>query len=256
MTSRAIHVEIGHHLAIVTLDCVSSEGGINERTAWELRDACARIAREDDIWVVVLTGKDDTFCRGTDVSALRASDSVLTSIRSLKVADSVAALEKPVIVALNGDALDQGLELALACDIRVASTEAVFGLTQVKQGLMPWDGGTQRLPRLIGGGRATELILTSRTITAQQALDIGLVNQVVESGKVAHRAREIASAIAQHGPIAATYLKEAVLKGLDMTLEQGLRLEADLNFILQSTSDRAEGIRSFLERRKPEYQGE
>ena len=179
MTSRAVHVEINQNVAIVILDCASSGGTVNEQIAWELRDTCARIAQDDNAWVVVLTGKGDSFCRGADLSALQVSDNLLASLRSLKVADSVAAIEKPVIAALNGDALDQGLELALVCDIRIASSEAVFGLTQVKHGFMPWDGGTQRLPRLIGQGRAMEMILSSRTLTAQQALDVGLGSRSV-----------------------------------------------------------------------------
>ena len=158
--------------------------------------------------------------------------------------------------ALNGDALGQGLELALACDIRVASETSRFGLTQVEEGSLPWDGGTQRLPRLVGRGSALEMILTSRILTAKEAMDIGLVNEIAAHDQVPVRAQQIAATIACHGPIATRYLKEAVTQGMDMTLEQGLRLEADLNITLQSTSDRAEGIRSFLDRRTPEYTGE
>ena len=172
------------------------------------------------------------------------------------MASAVADIEKPVIAAINGDATDQGLELALACDIRVASERARFGLTQVETGLVPTDGGTQRLPRLIGRARALEMILTSRLIDAAEAKHIGLVSDIVAPSEVLARAQEIASAIAKHGPIASRYLKEAVLQGLDMTLSQGLRLEADLSFLLQSTADRAEGIDSFLERREPDYKGE
>ena len=131
-----------------------------------------------------------------------------------------------------------------------------MGLTQVGDGAMPWDGGTQRLPRLVGRTRAMEMVLTSRLVDAREALEIGLVNQVVEPDRVLRRSLDVASTIAGQGPIAARYLKEAVLKGLDMTLEQGLRLEADLSFLLQSTTDRAEGIQSFLEKRKPEYKGD
>jgi enoyl-CoA hydratase/carnithine racemase len=121
---------------------------------------------------------------------------------------------------------------------------------------MPWDGGTQRLPRLIGRGRATELLLTGRLIDASEALEAGLVSAIAPRGQVTERAQQIASIIASHGPIAARYLKEAVASGLDTSLPQALRLEADLNFILQTTSDRAEGIDSFLERRPPRYTGE
>ena len=256
MLSENVHIEIGDRIATITLDRAASGNAVDHRTAPELRDACEHVDREDGVWVVIVTGAGDAFCRGTEGSELEGSSDELETLRSLKVAESAAAIQKPVIAALNGDAIDQGLEIALACDIRIASPSATLGLTQVKHGLMPWDGGTQRLPRLIGVSRAMELVLTSRIVDASEALEMGLVSQVVEAGLVRQRANEIARTIAGHGPIAARYLKEAMLKGLDMTLEQGLRLEADLNFILQGTADRTEGICSFLERRKPQYRGE
>jgi enoyl-CoA hydratase len=257
-----IIVQVKGHIATVTL----AGSAISERIAFELRDVCDQVDQDDAVWVAVITGKDEAFCLGSRhahgsaplTTGLNAptADALLQAMRSLRVAGRVAAVQKPIIAALNGDAIDQGLELALACDIRIASSQARLGLTQVKDGLLPWEGGTQRLPRLIGRGRAMEMLLTSRVVSAHEALEMGLVNQVVEPGKALERAMEMASAIASYGPIAARYLKEAVLKGMDLTLEQGLRLEADLNFILQSTADRAEGIRSFLERRKPQYKGE
>lgn len=252
MAFQTIRLEIENRIATLTLTRASSGNAIDERLAFELRDACEQLRQDDDVWVVVLTGEGDAFCRGSDPSTLTDQNgNILDKLRALKVSESVAAIEKPIIAALNGDAIDQGLELALACDMRIASEKASFGLTHVEHGLMPWDGGTQRLPRLIGRGAATEMILTSRIVDAQEALDIGLVNDMVEPSRVLQQAQQTASTIAGHGPIATRYLKELVLKGLDMTLEQGLRLEADLNFILQSTSDRAEGIGSFLERRGP-----
>ncbi len=258
MPFQTIQLEIENRIATLTLTRASSGNAIDERFASELRDACGQLRQDDDVWVVVLTGEGDAFCSGTDSSTLTDQNgSILDKLRALKVSESVAAIEKPVIAAINGDAIDQGLELALACDMRIASEQANFGLTHVEHGLIPWDGGTQRLPRLIGRGAATEMILTSRIVDAQEALDIGLVNDVVEPNHVLQQAQETASTIAGHGPIATRYLKELVLKGLDMTLEQGLRLEADLNFILQSTSDRVEGIGSFLERRgSPQFRGE
>ena len=251
-----ILVETGQRVATVTLDRASTGNLIDERMAVELAEAFGRLDRDEDVWVVVLAAKGDTFCRGTDPGALGAFGGLVEALCSLRVSGPVAALQKPVIAAINGDALGQGMELAMACDIRISSSGARFGLTQVEDGMMPWDGGTQRLPRLVGRGRALEMILNSRRVAAQEALDMGLISQVVEPGIVLERSQELAAIVAGHGPIAARYLKEAVVKGLDMTLEQGLRLEADLNLILQSTSDRAEGIRSFLDRRDPEYRGE
>ena len=255
MSFETISLEIDGRVATVTLDRASSGNLIDERMAVELRDVCDRVRSDEGLWVLVLTGSGDAFSRGSDPALLRPVAST-GALHAPTPAGSIAAIEKPVIAALNGDAIDQGLELALACDIRVASSDAGFGLTQVKNGVMPWDGGTQRLPRLVGRGRAMDMILTSRRVGAGEALEMGLVNQVVEPGDVLRAAHETASTIASHGPVAARYLKEAVLLGLDGSLDHGLRLEADLNVILQSTGDRAEGISSFLKRRAPEYRGE
>ena len=255
MPFETILVEKEGRLATLTLDRASTGNAVNQRMAVELADACEQLDQDDDIWVVVITGIGDAFCLGADPSVIQMAQAGAESLLSLRVAGCVAAIEKPVIASLNGDAIGQGLELALACDMRVASSQARFGLTQVNDGLMPWDGGTQRLPRLVGLGRAMEMILTSRMVDAGEALEMGLVNEAAEPGQVMQRVQETASTIAGQGPIAARYIKEAVLKGQDMTLEQGLRLEADLNIILQSTADRAEGIRSFLEKRSPQYRG-
>ncbi len=249
MPSEVVRVQIENRVATVAVGAAKAPA---ERRTVELRSACERLRQDDAVWVVVLTGQAEIFFEGPELSP-GATQAALPIAR---MASAVADIEKPVIAAINGDATDQGLELALACDIRVASDRARFGLTQVEAGLTPRDGGTQRLPRLIGRARALEMILTSRLVDAAEAKQIGLVSEVVAPSHVLPRAQEIASAIAKHGPIASRFLKEAVLQGLDMTLSQGLRLEADLSFLLQSTADRTEGIDSFLERREPEYKGE
>jgi len=256
MPAQLVRMYVDRQIATVTLDRVAAGNAINERMASELREACEQVAQNDEIRAVIITGEGDTFCTGTDLPSEKTSSDLGDAFRSRRVSGAIAAIEKPVIAAINGDAIDQGLELALACDIRIASSRSTFALTHLRRGLIPWDGGTQRLPRLIGHGRAMEMILTCRSADAQEALDIGMVTQVVPPERVLDCAREVASTIAGHGPVAARYLKEALLKGLDMTVDQGLRLEADLNIILQSTADRAEGIRSFLERRTPKHRGE
>ena len=244
---RTVTLAIEEHVATVTLDRPASGNSVNELMASELRETCESVDADPDVRVVLLTGRGDAFCLGTDGPG---------PVDDLRAADAVAAVRKPVISVLNGDAVDQGLEIALACDIRVASTCARLGLTHLARGAIPWDGGTQRLPRLVGIGRAMDMLLTSRLLDAGEALEAGLVNELAEAADLRTRARALAGTVTGQGPIAARYLKEALLKGADMTLEQGLRLEADLNIILQSTADRAEGIRSFLERRPPVYRNE
>jgi enoyl-CoA hydratase len=244
------------HLAVITLNRGDNRNEIDTAMSFDLADACSSAQQDDDVWAVVITGDGDVFCGGTDAGKLAEALEDASVLDGLRVSEAVASIEKPVVAALNGDAIDQGLEIALACDLRIASGDGSFGLTHLAKGLIPWDGGTQRLPRLIGRSRATEMILSSRVVSAQEAVEIGLVNSAVEPDEVLSRATEIATTIAGHGPAAIRYVKEAVLKGLDMTLAQGMRLEADLSFILQSTSDRAEGLASFLERRPPTYRGE
>ena len=149
----------------------------------------------------------------------------------------------------------QGLELALICDIRIASHKAQLGFPQVGVGLIPTDGGTQRLPRIVGKAKALELILTAETISAEEALEIGLVNKVATGENLASEVEAMAKTIAGKGPIALRFAKEAVNKGLNLTLEQGLHLEADLYFILHTTADRTEGIKAFLQKRPPQFKG-
>ena len=232
---------------------------MNQGLASELREVCRTIQEQEDVRVVILTGSGASFSIGRESPpAESAGDTAaerLEWLHRLQAASSIAAIQVPVLVAINGDALDHGLELALAGDIRIASSQAVFGLTGLASGSFPWDGGTQRLPRLVGLAWARDMIFTSRVIDATQALTLGLVNAVVESDRLMAEAIALAEQIAAGGPIAARYAKEAVSEGMDLTLDQGLRLETDLNVLLQSTTDRAEGLKSFLDRRAPRYSG-
>jgi enoyl-CoA hydratase/carnithine racemase len=164
-------------------------------------------------------------------------------------------LPQPVVCAINGDATGAGLELALACDVRIAAEGANFSVPEISLGLLPLAGGTQRLPRLIGRGKALEMILTGDPIDAQEALRIGLVSAVVLHDYLLSEAEAIASRIAARGPLAVRYAKEAIARGFEMPLEQALRFETDLTIILQTTEDRAEGVRAFLEKRKAEFKG-
>ena len=241
-------------VATVTLAKGETGNRIDVALAAELREVCRFVRDTEDIHLLVLSGSGGVFSVGRETDHEEAATG-LDWLAQLQVASSVAALPIPVVVAVNGDAIDHGLELALAGDLRVAASNARFGLTDISRGLLPWDGGTQRLPRLVGQAWSRDLILTSRIVDAQQALALGLVNRVVEADKLMAEVRQLANSILAGGPIAARYAKEAVGNGMDVSLGQGLGLEADLNIILQSTSDRAEGIQSFLQRREPKFTG-
>ncbi len=162
---------------------------------------------------------------------------------------------QPIIAAIRGVALGGGLELALACDIRIAGDDALLGLTEVNLAIIPGGGGTQRLPRLIGRGKALEMILTGARISAAEALRLGIVEHVVPVGDVMTSAMALARELAGKAPLALRYAKEAVVKGLEIPLAEGIRLEGDLSTLLRTTEDRLEGARAFLEKRKPSWKG-
>jgi enoyl-CoA hydratase/carnithine racemase len=243
MSYSTIIYTIKDHVATITLNRPRAGNRLSLEMAQELDDACRRINQDDAIYVAIVTGAGDrTFCKGSqpEKTAYRA-------------ASAIAAIEKPVIAAINGDALGPGLELALSSDIRLSSDKARFGFPGLARGLIPSDGGSQRLPRVVGRGKALEMILSAETITAGEALEIGLVSKIVPGRELVAEAEALAKNIAAKGPIALRFIKEAVNKGLDLTLEQGLHLEADLYFLLHTTEDRTEGIRAFLEKRTPKF---
>jgi enoyl-CoA hydratase/carnithine racemase len=247
------------HIARITLKRYSAGNVITLQMGQELEDACREANRDDDVHVVVISGAGDVFCTGSELERSFQTRTKRPTPEEMgtqyNVASAVAAIDKPVITALNGDALGQGLELALACDIRYAVTTARLGFPNVALGILPMDGGTQRLPRIIGKGKALELIMSAETISATEAEQIGLVSKVVAPSALATEIDALAKSIAGKAPISLRYIKEAVNKGLDLTLEQGLRLEADLYFLLHTTADRTEGIKAFLAKHPPEFKG-
>ena len=264
MSKKAVIYSEQTHVALITLNRSRNGNVIDSSLAQELHEVCNEINLNDDIYVAVITGAGEKdFCAGSELEHLvQSGNTVVAAVSKLKdsalryeVASTVSGVEKPVIAAVNGDALGQGLELALSCDVRIASETAKLGFPYVSAGLMPMDGGTQRLPRLIGKGKAMELILSGDIIDATEALNIGLVSQVVPQKDVLVTAMAFAQNAATKAPIALRYVKEAVNKGMDLTLEQGIRLEADLYFLIHTTADRTEGIRAFQEKRKPQFKG-
>ena len=198
-----VSVEVADGTATVYLDRPDAGNRVNERLAAGIRDVFSSLEHDERARVVVVTGRGEAFCLGTEPPADEPDFS--RSADRFRVSSRIAACAKPVIAALNGDAIDQGLEMALACDFRLASEDARLGLTQVDAGLLPWDGGTQRLPRLIGQGRAMEMVLTSRVVGALEAMEMGLVDSVVGRGDVvtggAEAGRDHRVARAHCGPV-------------------------------------------------------
>jgi enoyl-CoA hydratase len=227
------------------------ESSIGAAENAELHEICATINGDEDVWVALLKAENDFFSNSIDVQSYYGDD-----VPADGPAAAVGKINRPVIAAINGDCCGEGLEIALACDLRIAVENAHFCLNQIHHGRIPSDGGTQRLTRLVGKGKAMEMVLTGNSISAVEALEYGMINQIVKPQDLGSAANTLANTLATKAPLAVRYCKEAVYKGLDVTLEQGLRLEADLYFLLHTTSDRTEGVQSFLQKRKPEYKGQ
>jgi enoyl-CoA hydratase/carnithine racemase len=256
---QAISYAVTEHVATVTLNRPDVHNAMNEAMRRDLTRCFETIAVGEDVKVVVVTGAGErAFSAGADI---REFVEPLVPVRfreqrrRLDFRQAMDRCWQPIIAAVNGFALGGGLELALACDIRIAAVGATLGLTEVNLAIIPGGGGTQRLPRLIGRGKALELILTGARIPADEALRIGLVERVVPSGEALKAATELARTMAAKAPVALRYAKEAVVKGLELPLVDGLRLEGDLSTLLRTTEDRLEGAKAFLEKRAPRWTG-
>ena len=244
------------HVLVVDLSTPVNTPEKMARLSDEFSDLQAEVIRDDEIRVILLTGtKENSLALFEDWAGSASRSDRKEAPPPGSIAEPISKIDRPVIAAINGDAIGQGLELALACDLRIAQETSHFGLPFIQAGLIPGDGGTQRLSRLVGRAKALEMILTGKIIDAQEAWRIGLVNQFVPPFKLLETAGGIAREMASRGPFALRYAKEAVHQGMDLTLGQGLRLEADLYFLLHTTQDRTEGIRAFREKRVPHFRG-
>jgi enoyl-CoA hydratase len=231
---------------------------LNDATIAELGIAIDQIRVDDSIGGAILTGAGRAFAAGADVSELSNQTPVLAKARARAGQDVFRRFEtspKPIIAAVNGFALGGGCELAMACHIRLASDAAKFGQPESKLGLLPGYGGTQRLARLVGKGRANQLLLTGEMIDAAEAYRIGLVNKVVAADALMNEARTMMKTILANGPLAVALCIEAIDRGLQMSLEEGLILEANHFGLLATTDDMREGTRAFLEKRAPAFKG-
>lgn len=252
MNQPGITFKAENGVGLITLRGLSPVNGANGPLAVELAALAEDLALDSAVRAVVITGLGSASPSGNE---LDRPDGVEQSL-DLSLAGAVAGLDRPTIAVLDGLVSGQGLELALACDLRLASENTQLALDQLARGQMPADGGSQRLPRLIGPGRALDMLLTGRAVPADQALDWGLVNRIAPRAELLDEALALARKMAGAAFAAVRHVREAVLKGLDLTTEQGLRLEADLYFLLHTTDDRREGIEAFTQKRKPVFKGE
>ena len=259
MTYATILYEAADGIVTITLNRPEVHNAMNERMRQELTRCFGDLATSDAARVVVVTGAGErAFSAGADIREFVELQVPVRFRETRKRVDFRQAMDRcpqPIIGAIRGYALGGGLELALACDIRIAGEDAQLGLTEVNLAIIPGGGGTQRLPRLVGRGRALEMILTGARIDAREAWRIGLVERVVPAADVLASARELARTLAEKAPVALRYAKEAVVKGLELPLANGLRLENDLATLLRTTEDRVEGAKAFLEKRKPRFTG-
>jgi enoyl-CoA hydratase len=256
---QTIRVERTRQRATVTVSRPDKLNALNAETIGELRDAFETLAGDADVRGIIITGEGEkAFVAGADIAELATMGSIDGIDVSRQGQEAFRLLErmgKPVIAAVNGYALGGGMELALACHLRVAAENARFGLPEVKLGIIPGYGGTVRLPRIVGRGRALELILTGEMITAQRAYEIGLANQVVPQADLQATAEKLLDGILKNGPIALRFALEAVDRSLETGVEEGLGLESHLFGLLASTEDMREGMGAFLGKRGAEFRG-
>jgi enoyl-CoA hydratase/carnithine racemase len=259
MTYSNILLENKDSIAYVTVNRPKVLNALNMATMDELREAFTAIKNDDSVRVVIFTGAGEkAFIAGADINELAQQDAVngkRYAHRGQAVLDLIENLGKPVIACINGFALGGGCEIAMACTMRLASENAKLGQPEVKLGIIPGYGGTQRLPRLVGKGLAMQMNLTGEIITAQEAHRIGLVNEVTAPAELIARAEAIAAKIIANAPLAVQYTMDAVNKGMEMTLAEGLYLEATLFGVCCATEDKKEGTAAFLEKRPAAFKG-
>ncbi|HIT86566.1 MAG TPA: enoyl-CoA hydratase/isomerase family protein [Candidatus Coprocola pullicola] len=251
-----VKLELEDHILVVTMNRPKALNALNNQTLDELQEVTKMIAEDDDVYGVIITGEGRGFVAGADIVQMKPYKSEEGRTYAGYAQDTfnkIEALDKPVIAAVNGFALGGGCELALSCDIRIASEKAVFGQPEVTLGIMPCFGGTQRLPRLIGAGLAKEMIYTGRQVKAEEAKQFGLVNKVVAAEELIDTAKAMMKDILKVSPIGIKYAKIAINKGADMDLKNGLELEKDLVGLCFATEDKEIGMTAFLEKAKPSF---
>jgi enoyl-CoA hydratase len=254
MAYENIILEKEDNIAIITFNRAEAMNALNNQTRAEFGSAIADVAADEAIKVLILTGSGKAFVAGSDIKEFNKT-TPYAAHNIKRLGEMVEKLEKPVIAAVNGFCLGGGNEIAMGCDIIIASEKAKFGQTEINIGIIPGGGGTQRLPRLIGACRAKELIFTGDIITAADADRLGLVNRVVPPEQLMPTARELAQKIAAKSAAALKLAKTAINRGMQTDLESGLKYEYELYSISLSLEDKAEGVNAFLEKRAPKFVG-
>jgi enoyl-CoA hydratase len=243
-------------IGILSINRPKALNALNSQVLEELDEAIEMIKKDEEVHILIITGEGRAFVAGADIAEMKDMDMFEArefAEKGLKLFRKIELMEKPVIAAVNGFALGGGCELSMCCDIRIASQEAKFGQPEVGLGIIPGFAGTQRLPRLVGLGRAKELIFTSDMIDAEEAYRIGLVNKVVLAEKLMVEALAMANKIISKGQIAVRFAKDAMNMGIETDIETGMNMEKDLFGLCFATYDQEEGMEAFLEKRKPNY---
>jgi enoyl-CoA hydratase len=258
MTYQNILIETSNRISFLTINRPDKRNALNQATRDDIQHALDDLEKSSDSRVLVITGAGDkAFIAGADINEFEGRTALTQreAMKGLRIFTAIEEFPKPIIAMINGFCLGGGLELALACDIRVACDTARLGQPEINLGIIPGGGGTQRLTRLVGEGKAMELILTGDAIDAAHAKEIGLLNTVVPAADLRTTVINLATRIAEKSPIALRMAKDAVKSAARMSLREGLEREMDLFCLTFGSQDKAEGVRAFLEKRKPDFQG-
>lgn len=251
-----VQPQFSNFVALVQLNRPAELNALNLQLMGELRDALKLLDDDEAVRVIIITGNEKSFAAGADIKQMSNKTAIdMLQIDQFSTWDQIRKTRKPIIAAVSGFALGGGCELAMICDMIVASESAQFGQPEINIGVMPGAGGTQRLTRAVGKVRAMEMVLTGRFISANEALEFGLINKVVPVELYLDEALKLANAVASKGPVAVQLAKESVNKAFDSTLQEGLFFERKNFYLLFATEDQKEGMAAFVEKRKPDFKG-